>query len=65
MPSAISIPFDPSAMFADAICVGNKLAAGFPGTSALGRAFREAELPVLANSVEKLLSRVAPIFELN
>jgi hypothetical protein len=31
IPLAMSIsPFDASAMFADAICVGNKLAAGLP-----------------------------------
>jgi hypothetical protein len=46
--------FDALAMFADAICVGNKRAAGAAETSALGRTFRGSEVPVLADSVEKL-----------
>jgi len=37
-------------MFADAICVGNKLAAGPAGTSALAQTFCAAELPVLPAS---------------
>ena len=41
-------PLDASAMFADAIGVGNKLAAGPAGMSALGQTFRATELPVSA-----------------